>query len=107
MFTLTASQKLLCEIFSKLEETAEHSLELLVTSLKCVFKSASFLITVMSDNYNEAKKNIEHVFQGIHKAMKEWIAKPEVIGGSIFGGTVTTPKWKGKQELKVGLRYLL
>ena len=44
-------------------------------------------------------------FQDMKKALHEWIVREDVIGGSIFGGSIPQyslrRKYKGKEELQV------
>ena len=39
---------------------------------------------------------IDHIFEKCGKALKKWVAHPDVIGGSLFGGS-----WKGKGRGKL------
>ena len=100
---LQASQQLVYELFTKLNEATEPALDILVASIKCVLKAASFLGTLSNDKTEGgATDEIQSVFIFVHEALKQWIVQQEVVGGSMFGSSVNINNWKGVKELMVG-----
>lgn len=85
--------------------------------LSLIAESASYVLHVIARLDTVTKKNINSewqweerndIFTKMNKALHSWIVKREVIGGSMFGGSVpqygaVSSNWqqKGKQELKV------
>ena len=81
-------------------------------SLMC--NSASYVLHVIARVDEVSSKNVDEVqqwnscggetFQKMKKALHEWIVREDVIGGSIFGGSMpqySRRKYKGKEELQV------
>ena len=97
---------------SKLSERLLSSEESKVKVLSGAFSCALCVLEsthVPSLFENEHGRTIrEKALTKMDEILNKWIAKKEVIGGSIFGHTVqsyryfTRSGWKGKQELMVG-----
>lgn len=57
-----------------------------------------------SDEKHQKEEIIAGIFDRLNVILWEWIVDREVIGGSVFGGTLpvnSSSSWKAKEELKV------
>ena len=84
-----------------------------IFSLMC--DSASYILHAIARVDEVSSKNVDEVqqwnscggetFQKMKKALHEWIVREDVIGGSMFGGSMPQHslrrKYKGKEELQV------
>ena len=104
------ASKLLCtRMFSRLRDNSKNSLKVLSACVECVLWSAHDLQTHSSTGDNKCTDILSDVFDKLKTSVKEWIALKDVIGGSVFGASVSSPgmsyvmssTWKGKAELEV------
>ena len=92
--------------FARKQKNSEY-----IFSLLC--NSASYVLHAVARVDEATFKDVADVqqwdsrsktFQKMKAALSEWIAREDVVGGSLFGGTIpqsTRRKYKGKEELQV------
>ena len=84
-------------------KSAEHHVKVLQASTSLFLFSISRLNSLCPDNEKSHKdEKITAAFEELKTNFWKWIANPNVIGGSLFGGDVKRWNWKGESELKVG-----
>ena len=75
-----------------------------------VFKASTILLLFALSRLNalcpdgeksHKDKKMKEFFEKLKTTLWEWIANNDVIGGSLFGGNITMPHWKGDLELRV------
>ena len=103
--TVEASKLLCTRMFGKLKDNSKNSLKLLSASVECLLWSTHYLQVLSEHN---CEQTLSDVFDTLNKTLKTWIAVKDVIGGSVFGATVSSSMsylwsttWKGKEELEV------
>ena len=97
----------LCE--KVLPKMKSRDIELVKTALSCALFAIQQIYKQTLSETEVGKKEKKKAVDALSKVINEWISKPDVIGGSVFGyHTPTSNKkgksstnWKGKQELEV------
>ena len=93
----------------KKEPTSELTLSLMCQSASYILHAIAHLDEVTTKDIDSVWQwdDRSKVFGQMKEALRKWIARTDVIGGSMFGGSVpqygrsTARKYKGDKELKV------
>ena len=100
---MDASSLLTQQLLDNLK-SSEHHVKVLQAATSLFLFSISRLNSLCPDNEKPHKdEKIRKAFEELKANYWKWIASSEVIGGSVFGGSVK--HWKGKPELKVSTVY--
>ena len=100
--------ELSCQVFNfaRKAKNSEYIFSLLCNSASYVLHAIARVDEATSKDVDEVQQweSGSKTFQKMKTALHEWIAREDVIGGSLFGGTIphsTTRKYRGKEELQV------
>ena len=106
-----SSLRLCTKLSEKLRSNEEKGVKLLRSAFSCALCAIENAHSLYEgeDGLTDRDKAITK----IRKLLKDWITHKDVIGGSIFGYTVQSyftrarTSWKGKEELKVNVDYII
>ena len=100
---VTATLVLYRQLTVVLKSCTPHYVEVLKASISLILFALAQLKALCPNE--EADKIIKEDFARLKGTLGEWVADREVIGGSLFGGYVSTKYysggWKPKGELEV------
>ena len=110
---LSLMVSLSCQVFMfarKKEPVSDHSFSLMCQSASYVLYVVAKLDELTTNNIDSVwqQNDRSKVFNQMKEAIHEWIVRKDVIGGSMFGGSVpqygnkaSSRKNRGKRELEV------
>ena len=99
--TMNAALRLFLCVIGRLTRTADYVIDVLKASIALLLFALEKVNPFVTQNRLE-KRKITDIFKNCEQALREWVAKPEVIGASFFGGSLSRQKLlKGLQELEV------
>ncbi len=102
--TLDAAVLLCCNLSGRLEAQHDYHIEL----MKCSYTLALFALSLLHTHVPEDERVQKGLaLQELKNILKVWVARPEVVGGSLFGYRANQKLWKAKAEIKVGSIALL
>ena len=100
------------EFARKRESCSDHTLTLMCQSASYVLHVVARLDEITNIDSVWQWEDRSKVFGQLKESLREWIARSDVIGGSMFGGSVlqygskqTARKNRGKRELQVHQQY--
>ena len=96
--TVAAAVCLVKYLFGTITARSEHLLAVLKTSITLLLLAMCKIQALAAQNMLDPTR-IRDVFVTCEKILGEWVANHNVIGGSIFGGSVDY-SWTGRRELK-------
>jgi len=101
-FMVKAAVLLYKELSIVLKSLAPHLVAVLKASLSLILFSVAQLKALCPSD-DKYQKEIISAFIDLKSILWNWIVSREVIGGSLFGGTVASKasSWKTKEELEV------
>ena len=88
------------------KQFSEHILSLICHSASYVLHAIAHVDEATAKDTDDVQQwdDRSKTFQKMNKAFHDWIVREDVIGGSIFGGTLpnsTRRKYRGEEELQV------
>lgn len=83
--SVDASLLLFTRLTAKLTEYNEHYLDILLMSLTIILSSLSKYVQSVLD---ADKSKVKEVMDKTAQTLRKWIIKKDVIGGSLFGGSI-------------------
>ena len=89
---------------NKLKTRTTHCVDVLKASISLIlFAVAQLKAFCPSDEKYQKDEAIEQAFSFLKGILSGWIVDRAVIGGSLFGGSLSAASWKStsKEELKV------
>ena len=105
LFSLVDASLLLYRRQSAILKSSEHHVTVFKASIALLLFALSRLNALCPDDEKSHKdKKMKEAFEKLKTTLWEWIANHGVIGGSLFGGTIS--HWKGDLELQVSNIYL-
>lgn len=109
VYMANAAVSLFKALAMKLQTCTPHCVDVLKSSISLALLAVSQLKTLYpNDEKHQEDKIIAH-FDKLKCILCEWIVSCDVIGGSLFGGSLpsSTSSWKHKEELEVMYVYWL
>jgi len=104
VFMVNATGMLYDWLTNKLKTCTTHCVDVLKASISLVlFAVAQLKAFCPSDEKYQKDEAIEEAFSSLKSILSGWIVDRAVIGGSLFGGSLSAASWKStsKEELKV------
>ena len=102
--SVDASLLLFTRLSAKLTSYKENYLNVLMMSLTIILLSLSKYVMSVPD---ADKDKVKEVLEKAAETLKEWIIHRDVIGGSIFGGSVNDGHPEYELEVSQSSNYLL
>lgn len=99
------------EFATKREPCSDHSLTLMCQSASYILHVVARLDEVTNIDSAWQWEDKKKVLDQLKKSLSEWITRNDVVGGSMFGGSVpqygkhTVTKNRSKRELQVHQHY--
>lgn len=84
MATINAAKLLMKYLFGKVTVTSEHHLHVLKSSIRCLLFALSKAQSILNENI------VTEAFGMCELTLRDWVANSGVIGGSFFGGFVSS-----------------
>lgn len=103
MATVNAAKHLMKYLFGKVTVISEHHLHVLKLSIRCLLFALSKAQSIVNENI------VTEAFGMCELTLRDWVANSVVIGGSFFGGSVSSWLFHTKKlqyaldELKVSI----
>ena len=98
MATVDAAKLLMKYLFGKVTIKSEHHLHVLSSSIRCLLFALYKAQRIMEETV------VKQTFGMCEVTLREWVANSKVIGGSFFGGFVSS--WSLTKQLRYALDEL-